>query len=140
MEYFGAFFAPMLTWLKEFDVHLFADFVSSVAMGDLYWPRAHIDNDAWYTVLVTIDMGDGLESGGDFCFPTHGTVLKVQSGDVLFFNPSYPHACTESAPHPNGSRLFISFYCKSDVMNAAALSRAMAASHGNAPLNLCRDR
>lgn len=140
MQSFGALFKPVLSWMEKYDLHLFVDCVSSVGLADLYWPRAHVDNDAWYTILVVVDMGDGLESGGDFCFPTHGTVLKLCSGDVLFFNPAYTHACTEPIAKPHGSRLCVSFYCKSDVLNAAALSSAMAARIGNTPLSLCRTR
>lgn len=140
MQSFGSLFDPVISWLREFDIHLFADFVSSVALGDLYWARAHVDDDAWYTVLVVVDIGEGLHAGGDFGFPTLGTVLELHHGDVLFFNPSFLHACTESVPKLAGSRLFISFYCKADVLSAAALSKAMASRVGNAPLSLCRTR
>lgn len=100
----------------------------------------HTDNDAWYSVIVSLDMGNGLASGGDFCLGTHGSILKACHGDVFFFNPSFPHACTEPMPNERGSRLYVSFYCKSDVVDAAALSSAMSARVGNAPLSLCRMR
>lgn len=140
MQYFGVFFEPVLAWLKDFDVHLFTDCVSSVGLADLYWARAHVDDDAWHTILVVVDTGEGLVGGGDFCFPSLGVVMEARSGDVFFFNPTYIHACTEAVPKPKGSRLYISFYCKRDVLNAATLSKAMAKRLGNAPLSLCRVR
>lgn len=78
----------------------------------------------------------GLERGGDFSFCTHGHVLEARDGDVFIFNPLYHHSCTEPHPRPQGSRLFISFYCKKDVVTAAALSAAIKARKGNAPLVL----
>ena len=124
MREFGFLFEHVSAWVKKFDIHLFSDFVSAVGLAELYWPRSHVDADSWYTILVVIDLGRGLEAGGD----------------LLFFNPSHVHSCTEPCPRMNGSRLFVSFYCKKATVNAAALASAMYARVGNAPLSLCRLR
>ena len=78
--------------------------------------------------------------GGDFSFSELGHVFKCMHGDVFFFNPWRRHSCTEPHPHPHGSRIFISFYCKSRTVRAAALTAAMRARVGSAPLSLCRVR
>ena len=140
MKEFGFLFEHISGWVKQFDIHLFADFVSAVGLAELYWPRSHVDADSWYTILVVIDLGRGLEAGGDFSLARHGHILKAEHGDVFFFNPSHVHSCTEPAPHPNGSRLFISFYCKKATVHAGAVASAMHARVGNAPLSLCRLR
>ena len=109
-------------------------------MAELYWARSHIDMDAWYTILLCIDLGKGLEGGGDFAFTGHGNILKAEHGDVFFFNPWYYHSCTEMKPREGGSRIFVSFYCKRDTANAAALTAALRARVGQQPLALCRRR
>ena len=119
---FGAFFKPPLDWVHEHDVHLFVDFISAVGMAELYWPRSHQDADAWYTVLVCVDIGAGMVAGGDFSFSSHGTVLEARHGDVFFFNPSYFHSCTEPHPASGGKRLFISFYSKRATLRAGIRS------------------
>lgn len=85
---------PVISWLQKNDIFLFTDCVTSVGLAELYWPRAHTDADAWYTILVVIDLGTGLHEGGDFGFCTLGTILKACHGDVFFFNPCYVHGCT----------------------------------------------
>lgn len=140
MQSFQGLFKDVQEWFEANDIRLFADYVTAVGFAELYWPRSHTDADSWYTALVCIDLGNGLIEGGDFAFPTHGNVLLAQHGDVFFFNPSYYHCCTEPNPALQGSRLFISFYCKKETVNAAALTSALASRVGNAPLALCRMR
>lgn len=140
IEYFDPFFNHVGSWARQFGIHLFSNFVSAAGLAELYWPRSHVDMDKWYTILVTLDLGAGIERGADFSFAEMGHILKAAHGDVFFFNPSCKHSCTEPHPRPGGSRIFISFYCKRDAVNAAALSAAMAARKGNAPLSLCRIR
>lgn len=137
---FGALFRHVAEWQDIYDVRLWADWVTAVGLAELYWPRAHVDQDAWYTILVALDLGAGMESGGDFSFAKLGRVFQVEHGDVFFFNPWYEHSCTEPAPKPNGSRIFISFYCKQRTLNAGALTAMMHARKGNAPLVMCRVR
>ena len=137
---FGHLFEHVYDWLKLYDIKLFSGPITAVGLAELFWPRAHPDMDTWYTILVCIDLGEGLARGGDFAFCTHGHVLEARHGDIFWFNPLYHHSCTEPHPNPGGSRLFISFYCKRDAVNAAALTAAFKARQGNAPLDLCRLR
>ena len=136
MNEFPSLFRHVYAWQKAYDVHFFSGPITSIGLAELFWPRAHQDKDTWYTILVCLDLGAGLERGGDFSFCTHGHVLEARDGDVFIFNPLYHHSCTEPHPRPQGSRLFISFYCKKDVVTAAALSAAIKARKGNAPLVL----
>ncbi len=39
--------------------------MSGVTAGKLFWPRSHVDNDVWFTVLVCLDYGRGIIGGGD---------------------------------------------------------------------------
>ena len=139
-EYFGVFFEDFSNWMEEFDIKFFADQNTAIGMAELFWAQGHDDKDGWYTVLTPLDLGKGLEDGGDFAFSELGHIFKVEDSDVFFFNPWYTHACTEPKPHARGSRIFISWYCKRATTNAAALSAAMQARVGNAPLDLCRLR
>ena len=63
----------------------------------------------WYTILVVIDIGTGMEEGHDFSICEHGYVFKAEHADVFFFNPWHYHSCTEPRPRQGGSRLFISY-------------------------------
>ena len=47
-------------WQTQFDVKLFSYQVSATGMAELFWPRAHVDKDDWYTVLVILDLGELL--------------------------------------------------------------------------------
>lgn len=139
-EYFGSLFQHVRDWQKKFDIMLFADIVTAIGAAELYWPRSHVDKDAWYTFLVVLDLGAGVEEGGDFSISQLGHVFKMEHLDLSFFNPWFYHSCTEPRPRVGGSRLFMSFYCKRDTVDAAALTAAMHARKGNAPLSLCRVR
>ncbi len=60
MKYeFGWLFDPIIYWLKQHKVELYAHFVSNVTAGKLFWPGLHTEPDVWYTVLVCIDYGRG---------------------------------------------------------------------------------
>ena len=139
-KYFGSLFEHVRDWQKQFDIVLWADIVTATGSAECYWPRSHVDNDAWYTILLVLDLGTGLEAGGDFSLSLDGYVFKMEHLDICFFNPWRYHSCTEPRPRVGGSRLFMSFYCKKDTVSAAALTSAMHARVGNAPLSLCRMR
>lgn len=138
--HFGCLFQHVREWQTEHDIVMFAEFVNATGMAEGYWARSHVDMDAWYTILVVLDIGAGIEDGHDFSIGGMGYVMQMMHGDVSWFNPLYNHSCTEPHPRANGSRLYISFYCKKDTVNAAALTAAMHARVGNAPLSLCRVR
>jgi hypothetical protein len=89
--------------------------VSGVTAGKLFWPRSHIDNDVWFTVLVYLDYGRGIIGGGDFGCGSVGHVLQCKHGDVIVYNPTHPHRTTEFDLHPNepeSGRIFFAFFMK----------------------------
>ena len=57
---FGWLFEPINNWLKMNRVRLYAHFVTGVTAGKLFWPQSHTDPDAWFTVLVCQDYGQGI--------------------------------------------------------------------------------
>jgi hypothetical protein len=80
---FGWLFEPVIQYLNEHKVKLYAHYVSGVTAGKLFWLRSHTDPDVWYTVLVCIGYGRGVESGGD--------LLKCHHCNVLMYNPTLHH-------------------------------------------------
>jgi len=76
---FGWLFEPINDWLKQNDIELYAQFVTGVTAGKLFWPRSHIDDDAWYTILVCQDYGRGIIDGGDFFICLNWKHTQVQS-------------------------------------------------------------
>lgn len=66
----ASLFRHVYTWQKVYDVQFFSGPITSVGLAELFWPRAHQDMDTWYTILVCLDLGAGLERGGDFSFCT----------------------------------------------------------------------
>ena len=102
MQYeFGWLFEPVIQYLNQHKVELYSQHVSGVTAGKLFWPRSHTDPDVWYTVLVCIDYGRGVLSGGDFAFASIGSVLKCQHCSVLIYNPTHHHGTTEFSLYPD---------------------------------------
>jgi hypothetical protein len=60
---FGWLFEPINIWLENNNVLLHSYFASGVTAGKFFWPRSHIDNDVWFTVLVCLDYGRGIRCG-----------------------------------------------------------------------------
>ena len=119
VQEFGWLFEPVVSWLDEHDVTLFARFVSGVTAGRLFWPRSHKDPDVWFTVLVCIDYGDGIKGGGDFGFGSIGHVLQCAHGDVFVYNPTHHHGTTEffivSKPGKLGAFIFCILHEETDT-------------------------
>ena len=130
---FGWLFEPVNHWLHNSKVELYAHWVSGVTAGKLFWPRSHVDPDVWYTVLVCIDYGRGIMSGGDFDFATVGHVLECHHCDVLIYNPQIHHGTTKFELYPNdreSGQIFFAIFMKKQVLHADLLSQAMAKRHG----------
>ena len=115
--------------------------MSGVTAGKLFWPRSHVDPDVWYTVLVCIDYGRGIMSGGDFGFATVALVLECHRCDVLIYNPQIHHGTTKFELYPNdreSGQIFFAFFVKKQVLHADLLSQAMGKRCGvQAIVNLC---
>jgi hypothetical protein len=95
-EYLLPLFQPLVSWLAKEGICLFCHQVTAVSVGRLFWPRSHVDpKDAGYSILVCLDVGQGVQ-GAHFAFAAHGTVLELQHGDVMVFNPLHYHGTTEA--------------------------------------------
>ncbi len=139
VQEFGWLFEPVVSWLDEHDVTLFARFGSGVTAGRLFWPRSHKDPDVWFTVLVCIDYGDGIKGGGDFGFASIRYVLQCAHGDVLVYNPTHHHGTTEFSLFPNqvnSGRLFFAFYMKKQILHADLLTQQVVKRVGIQALKL----
>ena len=130
---FAWLFDPIEQWLKDNKVNLYANFVSGVTAGKLFWPRSHTDPDVWYTILVCVDYGQGIVGGGDFAFASIGRVLECKHGDVLVYNGLHHHGTTEFHlldGNELSGRLFFAFFMKKNVLKADLLSQAVARRDG----------
>ena len=137
MDSFGCILAPVLGWMHEHNVRLYAAQVSGVTFGDLFWPRSHLDPDAWYTILVCLDTGPkptesnpqpvvGVVSGGDFAFARAGWVLECKHGDVLIYNGMELHGTTEfHVASEHAGRVFVALYMNMNTVQARALTMNM---------------
>ena len=93
-----------------------------MTFGDMFFPRQHVDPDAWYTVLVCLDRGRGVR-GGDFGFASTGWVLKCEDGDVLVYNGLHLHGTTEfGIESDSDGRMFVALFVKRECVEAAARS------------------
>ena len=136
MRSFGCIFAPFMKFLTDHSLWLFVEFISGATFGELFFPRQHVDPDAWYTVLVCLDKGRGVR-GGDFGFSAVGWVLKCEDGDVLVYNGLLHHGTTEfEVLGPNDSRMYIALFVKRETVEAAALSAALRSRVGPQPVSL----
>lgn len=127
MDSFGAVLQPVLHWIDVHGIELYAAQVTGVTFGELFWPRSHDDPDAWYTVLVPLDVGAGPDEGGDFAFGGAGWVLKCEPGDVLVYNGCELHGTSEFAiSSASDSRVFAAFYCNAKTMEGRCVTDRMA--------------
>ena len=140
---FGWLFEPIREWLHNNKIELYAHFVTGVTAGKLFWPRSHTDQDVWFTILVCIDYGKGIISGGDFSFASVGNILECRHGDVLIYNPTCYHGTTEFKLYrmdESSGRIFHAFFMKKATLHAALLSKALRNRVGVQPLICCEDK
>ena len=138
---FSWLYDPITHWMKGSNVKLYAHFVSGVTARKLFWPRSHTDPDLWYAVLVYLDYGRGVMSGGDFGFASVGLALECQHCDVIIYNLTHHHGTTEFELYPKdeeSGRIFFAFFTKKQVLLADILSQTMVKRIGVQKLNLRR--
>jgi hypothetical protein len=120
---FGLLFESVNMWLVEHNVGLWVDHVTACTMGLNFWPRMHLDEDIWFTVLVRLQVGARTVPGGDFAFPAMGWVLQTEPRDVLIYNPDEYHGTTEmdlSEVLAGEGEVLIAFYCKKKAVKGRA--------------------
>jgi hypothetical protein len=99
---------------------------SSIATTFNYMSPAHIDEDAFMSVLFvtnvskTEELQENSKYNMDqnvafyFCFPTVGVAVALRPGDVLLFNPIYHHCASQRCEYYKAEDVFLtSLYMKS---------------------------
>ena len=74
-----------------------------------YWSVAHTDNDYYHTTLSCLSEKeeDHEKVLYYFLFPVYGVAVPMRSGDILLFNQSELHCC--SNPSTRGALIFSSY-------------------------------
>ena len=93
-------------------------FVTALAVGEHYWSIAHTDRDFYFSVLSALsasthDIGTVLHY---FIFPEYKIMIPIKSGDILLFNPTGLHSC--SNPSLRNSILLSSYVSRQTVLVA----------------------
>ena len=76
---------------------------TAFSIGKNYHSRCHIDSDMYYTMLTVC----GPSSVDDdkviyyFTFPEYQIKIPLRSGNLLFFNPSILHSCSNPSVEPS---------------------------------------
>ena len=89
--------------------------------GRSFYPRAHVDDDIFFSVLAAMDLrGGGPEGGANFVFPTFEQIVALRAGDILLYNPTVPHGSTEAKNSSmDTGRKMIAHYTRSAILKAA---------------------
>ena len=91
---------------------------TALAVGENYWSRSHTDQDFYFTSLSVLSKHhcDNNKILYYFIFPMYKIMVPMASGDVLLFNPSITHSC--SNPSLPDSYIFSSYVSKKTVFTA----------------------
>ena len=100
----------------------FMGYYVSCACGTLFWPRVHVDDDVWLTILVA--LGD-CAAGGGWANPTCGVIHEVHAGDILVVNPRVAHGTCEFGD-VNADREMIAVYMSTGCFRGALTSMCVA--------------
>lgn len=93
------------------------------SVGRDYWSPIHVNNDYFWTVLSVLDSNYVKEDSRvvhRFVFPEYGAAVPLSPGDILIFNPSVLHGCTNSTIP--GSLIFSAYVSSKTVATQAANS------------------
>ena len=82
---------------------------TAMSVGENYWSPFHVDPDFYFTAVVfigptSLPKDRFNEIIGYFCFPEYKIKVPMRSGEVLVFNPSVSHACS----NPKFRKSFVS--------------------------------
>ena len=89
---------------------------TALAVGENYWSRSHTDQDFYFTSLSVLSRHhcDNNKILYYFIFPMYKIMVPMVSGDVLLFNLSITHSC--SNPSIPDSYIFSSYVSKKTVL------------------------
>ena len=91
---------------------------TALAVGENYWSKSHTDYDFYYTALSVLskNIEDNDKILYYFIFPKFKLMVPMTSGDVLLFNPSITHSCSNLSL--TDSYIFSSYVSKKTVLTA----------------------
>ena len=95
---------------------------TALAVAENYWSFSHVDQDFYFTALSvmsrrTEDNGKVLQY---FIFPKFKLMIPMRTGDILLFNPTITHSCS----NPSLPDTFIfSSYCSNTTVLTAESNR-----------------
>jgi hypothetical protein len=93
---------------------------TQIAVGTNYWSCVHIDDDYYYTTLSCLSpVPNDRSILFYFVFPSYKVAVPMRSGDVMIFNPSVFHCCTN--PTKKGVHIF-SLYVSAKTCNTQIAS------------------
>ena len=89
---------------------------TALAVGGIYWSKAHKDKDFYLSVLscLTASSHDNGKVIHYFIFPDYHFMIPIKTGEILLFNPSITHSC--SNPSLSNSFIFSSYVSKTTVL------------------------
>lgn len=99
------------------------NFSTQFSIGRDYWSPMHVDDDFFWTILSVLDSkkdDDDSRVVHWFVFPHYGAAVPLSPGDILIFNPSVLHGCTN--PSRPGSLIFSAYVSAKTVAAQAANS------------------
>ena len=136
MRHCALLFSEPMAWMEVHAATTLHSYITSATIGELFWPRAHVDDDWWYTVLLCLDP-TGAVIGGEFAFPAHGHILCPQHGDIIIYNPRHSHGTTEfQVSDASHRKMYIALYCKGDAVKASCISKARVDAIGPQPMKI----
>ena len=93
---------------------------TAMAVGENYWSFSHTDTDFYFSALSVLShlWKDNGKVIYFFVFPAYKIMIPMRSGDVLLFNPTITHSC--SNPRLPDSYIFSSYVSTQTVLTAEA--------------------
>ena len=104
-------------------------YATQFSVGRNYWSSVHTDDDYFYTVLSCLSSRENTNWTSTppivpdceplyyFCFPSYNLSIPIWSGDILWFNPTVVHSC--SNPRLRDSFIFSAYVSNKTVETAA---------------------
>jgi hypothetical protein len=87
------------------------------SIGKDYWSAMHVDDDYFFTTLACFSPDPEKHKDAilyHFVFPEYGLAIPMRHGDILIFNPTVMHCCTN--PRIEGSYICSAYVSKKTIL------------------------
>jgi hypothetical protein len=87
------------------------------SIGKDYWSAMHVDDDYFFTTLSCFSSDPVTHKDAilyHFVFPEYGLAIPMRHGDILIFDPTVMHCCTN--PRIEGSYICSAYVSKKTVL------------------------